>query len=171
MFFKQFYLESLGHASYFVGSEQSGEALVLDVRRDVETYFEDARTQGMRIRYACDTHQHNDYVTGICELPQRGDIQLLAGARAELGYGVTSMDDGDRLTMGEVEIEFLHTPGHTPEHVSLLLTDHSRGDPPPSSCPGARSWSETWHVRTCSAVRPRRGETPPCSARPCGARS
>ena len=80
MFFKQFYLESLGHASYLVGSEETGEALVLDVRRDVETYFAEARNQGMRIRYACDTHQHNDYVTGICELPDRGDIELLAGS-------------------------------------------------------------------------------------------
>jgi hydroxyacylglutathione hydrolase len=130
MFFKQFYLESLGHASYFVGSEETGEALVLDVRRDVETYFSEAREQGMRIRYACDTHQHNDYVTGICELPVRESVQLLAGARAELGYPVRAMDDGERLRMGEVELEFLHTPGHTPEHISLLLTDHSRGDEP-----------------------------------------
>lgn len=130
MIFKQFYLESLGHASYFVGSEDSGEALVLDVRRDVETYFEEARNQGMRIRYATDTHQHNDYVTGICELPQRGEIQLLGGARAELGYQVTPMDDGQKLEMGEVAFEFLHTPGHTPEHVSLLVTDRSRGDEP-----------------------------------------
>ncbi len=130
MFFKQFYLESLGHASYFVGSEETGEALVLDVRRDVEIYFEEARRQGMRIRHACDTHQHNDYVTGIHELPTRGDIQLLAGARAELGYRVKPMGDGERLEMGEVVIEFLHTPGHTPEHISLLLTDRSRGDEP-----------------------------------------
>ena len=60
MFFKQFYLPSLGHASYFVGSEETGEAFVLDVRRDVDTYFAEARNQGMRIRYAADTHQHND---------------------------------------------------------------------------------------------------------------
>jgi hydroxyacylglutathione hydrolase len=130
MLFKQFYLESLGHASYFVGSEQTGEALVLDVRRDVETYFAEARTQGMRIRYACDTHQHNDYVSGICELPPRGDVQLLAGARAELKYPVQSMNDGERLDMGEVRFEFLHTPGHTPEHISLLVTDRSRGEEP-----------------------------------------
>jgi len=130
MFFKQFYLESLGHASYFVGSEETGEAMVLDVRRDVEPYFAEARNQGMRLRYACDTHQHNDYVTGICELPERGEIQLLAGARAELGYGVTPMADGDRLEMGEVGVALLHTPGHTPEHISLLITDHSRGDEP-----------------------------------------
>ncbi|EXJ14792.1 MBL fold metallo-hydrolase [Imhoffiella purpurea] len=130
MFFKQFYLESLGHASYFVGSEETGDAFVLDVRRDVDTYFQTAREQGMRIRYACDTHQHNDYLTGICELPERGDIELLSGARAELGYAVTPMDDGQRLEMGEVSIEFLHTPGHTPEHISLVLTDRSRGDEP-----------------------------------------
>ena len=130
MFLKQFYLESLGHASYFVGSEDTGEALVLDVRRDVETYFEAARDQGMRIRYACDTHQHNDYLSGICELPDRGGVKLLAGARAELGYPVTPMAHGERLEMGEVTLEFLHTPGHTPEHISLLLTDRSRGDEP-----------------------------------------
>lgn len=130
MFFKQFYLESLGHASYFIGSEETGEALVLDVRRDVDTYFEEARKQQMQIRYACDTHQHNDYVTGICELPQRAELQLLAGARAELGYDVKPMDDGQRLEMGEVVCEFIHTPGHTPEHISLLVTDRSRGDEP-----------------------------------------
>jgi hydroxyacylglutathione hydrolase len=86
MIFKQFYLESLGHASYLVGSEQTGEALVLDVRRDVDIYFKEARRQGLRIAYAADTHQHNDYLTGICELPVRGEVQLLASARAELGY-------------------------------------------------------------------------------------
>jgi hydroxyacylglutathione hydrolase len=130
MHFKQFYLESLGHASYFIGSEQTGEALVLDVRRDVDIYFEEARSQGMHITLAADTHQHNDYLTGICELPQRSDIQLIGSARAELGYPVRSMGDGDRLEMGEVVFEVLHTPGHTPEHISLLVTDRSRGDEP-----------------------------------------
>jgi hydroxyacylglutathione hydrolase len=130
MFFKQFYLPSLGHASYFVGSEETGEAFVLDVRRDVDTYFAEARNQGMRIRYAADTHQHNDYVTGICELPERAEVQLLAGARAELNYPVRAMNDGQRLEMGEVVFEFLETPGHTPEHVSVLVTDRSRGEEP-----------------------------------------
>jgi hypothetical protein len=94
MLFKQFHLESLGHASYFIGSEQTGETLVLDVRRDVDLYFAEARAQGMRIRYAADTHQHNDYLSGICELPARGEIQLLARARAELGYPVRQMAGG-----------------------------------------------------------------------------
>jgi hydroxyacylglutathione hydrolase len=131
MIFKQFYLESLGHASYFVGSEETGDALVLDVRRDVDIYLEQARSQSMRIRYALDTHQHNDFLTGICELPPRGgDVQLLASARAELGYRVKPLTDGARIEMGEVVFEVLETPGHTPEHISLLVTDRSRGDEP-----------------------------------------
>lgn len=130
MIFKQFYLESLGHASYFIGSEQMGDALVFDVRRDVDVYFEEARQRGMRIRYAADSHQHNDYLSGICELTQRGPVELLASARAELGYKAQPLADGARLVMGEVIFEVMHTPGHTPEHVSLLVTDRSRGDEP-----------------------------------------
>jgi glyoxylase-like metal-dependent hydrolase (beta-lactamase superfamily II) len=99
MFFKQFYLESLGHASYFVGSEETGEALVLDVRRDVDPYFAEARNQGMRIRYACDTHQHNDYVTGICELPERGDFRLLAHISDTKGFLGQCMDLSDLPTV------------------------------------------------------------------------
>lgn len=130
MIFKQFHLKSLGHASYFVGSEQTGEGLVLDVRRDVDVYFAAARSENMRIKYALDTHQHNDYVTGICELPERGEVQLLAAARAELGYRAKPLKDGDRIEMGEVMFEVLATPGHTPEHISLLVTDRSRGEEP-----------------------------------------
>jgi hydroxyacylglutathione hydrolase len=130
MIFKQFYLPSLGHASYLIGSEETGEALVLDVRRDVESYFDFAREQGVWIRYAADTHQHNDYLTGICELPQRSPVELLASARAELGYRAQPLHDGERLSMGEIEFEVLHTPGHTPEHISLVVRDHARGDEP-----------------------------------------
>lgn len=130
MIFKQFYHEALGHASYLIGSQQTGEAFVLDVRRDVEGYFEFARDQGLSIRYAADTHQHNDYLTGITELQQRSPLELLAGARAELGYSARRLDDGARLRMGEIEFEVLHTPGHTPEHVSFLVRDLDRGEEP-----------------------------------------
>jgi hydroxyacylglutathione hydrolase len=113
-----------------VGSEETGEAFVLDPRRDVATYFNEARKQGLSIRYVADTHQHNDYLTGICEFPPRGRIELLAGARAELDYDTRGLNDGDRLEMGEVVFQALHTPGHTPEHLSFLITDRSRGDEP-----------------------------------------
>ena len=86
MIFKQFYEPSLGHASYLIGSEETGEALVLDVRRDVDDYYDYARNQDLRIAYAADTHQHNDYLTGITQLQQKGPLELLSGARAELGY-------------------------------------------------------------------------------------
>lgn len=130
MIFQQFYLEALGHASYLIGSEETGEAFALDVRRDVDQYYDFARRQGLTIRYAADTHQHNDYLSGITELEQRSPLELLAGARAELGYTSRKLDDGQRLKMGEIELEVLHTPGHTPEHISFLVRDHARGDEP-----------------------------------------
>lgn len=130
MIFQQFYLEALGHASYLIGSEETGEAFALDVRRDVDLYYDFARRQGLTIRFAADTHQHNDYLTGITELQQRSPLELLSGARAELGYQARKLDDGQRLKMGEIELEVLHTPGHTPEHISFLIRDHARGDEP-----------------------------------------
>ena len=130
MIFRQFYEPSLGHASYLLGSEDTGEALVLDVRRDVDGYFDFARDQGLRITHAADTHQHNDYLTGITQLECRTPLELLSGARAELGYRTRPLEDHERMSLGEIEFETLHTPGHTPEHISLLVRDHSRGDEP-----------------------------------------
>src|SRR5262245_1776883 len=130
MIFRQFVLEELGQASYLLGSEQSGEALVLDARRDVDVYFEAARTHGLKIALAVDTHQHNDYVTGIREVAARSEARLLAPARAEIVYAARPLEDGHRIEMGEVAIDVLHTPGHTPEHISLLVTDRARGETP-----------------------------------------
>jgi hydroxyacylglutathione hydrolase len=130
MIIKQFHVESLGHASYLLGSEETGEAFVVDIQRDVEPYLKESRTQGMTIAYALETHQHNDYVTGIRELAERIPLQCLAGRHAKLGYDARPMADGERLTMGEIDFQILHTPGHTPEHISVLVTDRSRGKEP-----------------------------------------
>jgi hydroxyacylglutathione hydrolase len=130
MIFQQFYLEGLGHASYLLGSEQTGEAFTLDVRRDVDLYYDFARAKGLRIQYAADTHQHNDYLSGVTELRRRSPLELLSGARAELGYEARPLADGDRFRFGEVELEALHTPGHTPEHTSFLVRDLDRGNEP-----------------------------------------
>ena len=128
---EQFVLESLGQASYLLAAEKTGEALVVDARRDVDVYLQAARRRGLRLTHAVDTHQHNDYVTGIRELLERSDeVQLLAGARAEVGYPARRLRDRERLEMGELLIEVLPTPGHTPEHISLLVMDRSRGDEP-----------------------------------------
>jgi hydroxyacylglutathione hydrolase len=130
MHFKQFYLKSLGHASYLVGDEATGRALVLDPRRDVDGYFDEARAHGLRISYAIDTHGHNDYLTGLGELAARQEVQVLGYADAPLRYPHRDVADGELLEFGDVGIEVLHTPGHTPEHVSLLVYDRSTGDEP-----------------------------------------
>ncbi|MDP9073707.1 MAG: rhodanese-like domain-containing protein [Actinomycetota bacterium] len=130
MFFQQFYLEGLGHASYLVGSEDTGDALVLDPQRNVSGYFEAARGQGMRIRYGIDTHGHNDYLSGLAELAARQTMTVLGLADADLGYHHRSVRDGETIDMGEVTFEVIHTPGHTPEHLSLVVYDHSAGDTP-----------------------------------------
>ncbi|PXY22632.1 MBL fold metallo-hydrolase [Prauserella muralis] len=126
MWFQQFYLESLGHASYLVGDERTGQALVFDPRRDVGGYHEAARRRGLRIAYACDSHGHNDYLSGLGELAGSANPpQLWGSAQGELGYAHRALADGEQIEFGDVGIEVLHTPGHTPEHISLLVYDRA----------------------------------------------
>jgi hydroxyacylglutathione hydrolase len=130
VFFRQFHLESLGHASYLIGDDQTGRALILDPRRDVDVYFEAAREAGLRISYALDSHGHNDYLSGLTELRQRADVQLLAYAGGDYGYEHTAVEDGDRISFGDVALQILHTPGHTPEHISLLVFESATAADP-----------------------------------------
>src|SRR5680860_1399363 len=130
MFLKQFVLEGLGHASYLVGSEKTGEACILDPQREVGGYLAAARDKGLRVRYGIDSHGHNDYLSGLAELAARQAITVLGSAEAELGYDHKPVSDGEVIEMGDVGIQVLHTPGHTPEHVSLLLYDRSAGAEP-----------------------------------------
>jgi len=106
-----------------IGSEATGEALVFDPRRDVSCYFDIARSQGLHLRYAVDSHGHNDYLSGLSELSARSDVEILGAAEGSLGYAHRPVRDGDFIQMGEIGIEVLHTPGHTPEHLSLLLRE------------------------------------------------
>ena len=125
MFFQQFYLQSLGHASYLVGDEKTGQALVFDPRRDVEAYTRAAREQGLRISYVADSHGHNDYLSGLSELRTWTGADVWGSAAGELGYPHRPLKDGELIEIGDVGIEVLHTPGHTPEHISLLVYDRS----------------------------------------------
>lgn len=128
---RQFHLESLGHASYLVGDEATGDALVLDPKRDVEDYLRVARERGFRLAYVIDTHGHNDYLSGISELIARAPgIRPLAPALGTYGYDHRPLRHGEIVEMGDVAFEVLHTPGHTPEHVSLLIRDRAVGDEP-----------------------------------------
>lgn len=125
MFLDRFHEEKLGHASYLVGSDDAGEALLVDPRRDVDPYLEAAARRGVRIAFALDTHGHNDYLSGLAETAARTDVEILASAHGDARYPHRSVKDGETLEVGEAVVEVLHTPGHTPEHVALLVHDAS----------------------------------------------
>ena len=130
MFLRQFPEPALGHASYLLGDESTGLALVLDPRRDTDDYFAVAREQGFHIAYAVDTHGHNDYLSGLMELAARSGATVLGYADADLGYDHRAVKDREVLEIGDLGVEVLHTPGHTPEHISLLIHDRAVGDEP-----------------------------------------
>ena len=121
MYFKQFYLGCLAHASYLIGSE--GEAAVVDPRRDVDEYLAEAQAQGLRIRYVIETHLHADFVSGHRELAERTGAEVVFGKRAGAAFPHRPVGDGDELRLGAVVLRFLETPGHTPESVSILVID------------------------------------------------
>ena len=121
MFFKQFYLSCLAHASYLIGSE--GEAAVVDPQRDVDQYIEEANTQGLKIRYIIETHLHADFVSGHRELAERTGAQIVFGKEAGATFPHLAAKDGDQLTIGRVNLRILETPGHTLESICVLVTD------------------------------------------------
>ena len=128
MFFKQFYLGCLAHASYLIGSD--GEAAVVDPRRDVDTYIDEAKERGFRIRHVIETHLHADFVSGHRELARRTGAKIYFGAKAGAQFDYVPVNDGDEIRMGDVVLRFLETPGHTPESVSILVVDRSVSDVP-----------------------------------------
>ena len=125
MLFQQFYLESLGHASYLIGDDKTGQAMVFDPRRDVDVYTQAARQAGLRIAFAADSHGHNDYLSGLTELRQRTGAQVWSSAAGEWSYEHRPVVDGETIEIGDVGLQVMHTPGHTPEHISLLVYDRS----------------------------------------------
>jgi glyoxylase-like metal-dependent hydrolase (beta-lactamase superfamily II)/rhodanese-related sulfurtransferase len=119
MFFKQYYLGCLAQASYLIGD--GAEAVVVDPRRDVEEYVEDARANGFAIRHVIETHLHADFVSGHRELAARTGAKIHLGAAAGAKFAHVPVREGDELRIGSVRLRFLETPGHTPESVSVLV--------------------------------------------------
>ncbi|HEY9868923.1 MAG TPA: MBL fold metallo-hydrolase [Candidatus Obscuribacterales bacterium] len=126
MYFKQFYLGCLAHASYLIGDEKSGEAAIVDPQRDIAHYLEEAQAQGLHIRHVLLTHFHADFVSGHLEFRDTVGAQIYLGARAEAEYDFTPLHDGDELTFGQVKLKVLETPGHTPESICILVYDQDR---------------------------------------------
>ena len=123
MILKQYYLACLAHASYLIGDEGSGTAVVVDPQRDVDQYLQDARESGLEVRHVFLTHFHADFVAGHLELRDRAGAAIHLGARAEAEYDFTPMGDGSVLELGDVLLKVLETPGHTPEGISILVYD------------------------------------------------
>ena len=120
---KQYYLGCLAHASYLVADQDAAVAAVIDPQRDVDEYEADARELGCRIEHVFLTHLHADFLAGHLELRDRVGARIYLGARAEAEYEFTPLADGDFVEFGEVRLEALETPGHSPESISILVYD------------------------------------------------
>jgi rhodanese-related sulfurtransferase/glyoxylase-like metal-dependent hydrolase (beta-lactamase superfamily II) len=124
--FKQFYLNCLAHASYLIGDESTRTAVVVDPKRDVQEYLDEADRHGLTIRHVFLTHFHADFVAGHLELRDETGATIYLGARAQADYPFKPMANRGSLQIGDVRVEVLETPGHTAESISILVYDEKR---------------------------------------------
>jgi DMSO/TMAO reductase YedYZ molybdopterin-dependent catalytic subunit/rhodanese-related sulfurtransferase/glyoxylase-like metal-dependent hydrolase (beta-lactamase superfamily II) len=120
----QHYLACLSHASYLIGDESTGRAVIVDPRRDVGIYLEEAAERGLRIERVIETHVHADFVSGHLELAARTGAVICYGAGADVGFPIEALHDGQHLSLGKVTLEILATPGHTPESICVVVWEH-----------------------------------------------
>lgn len=128
MYFEQFYLGCLAHASYLLASQ--GEAVVVDPQRDVDIYLKAAEEHGAQIRHIFETHLHADFVSGHKELAARTGAKIYIGARAGAGFPHVDVQDSFELRVGKMVIKALDTPGHTPESICLVIVDEEKSSQP-----------------------------------------
>ena len=128
MYFEQFYLGCLAHASYMLGSE--GEAAVVDPQRDVDIYLKVAAEQGLKIKHIFETHLHADFVSGHIELAARTGAAIYIGDKAQATFPHVGLHDGSTVRVGKIRVNALETPGHTPEGISLVITDEEKSPRP-----------------------------------------
>ena len=128
MYFEQFYLGCLAHASYLFGSD--GEAAVVDPQRDVEIYIDAAKKQGLQIRHIFETHLHADFVSGHKELAARTGATIYIGKAAGATFPHVAVSDGSEVQVGAVRVKVLETPGHTPESLCFVLSDEEKSQAP-----------------------------------------
>src|SRR6516162_2686562 len=121
MFFEQFYLGCLAHASYLLASE--GEGIVVDPQRDVEIYLDAAQKHGLKIRHIFETHLHADFVSGHRELAGRTGARIYLGTGSGAEFPHVAVTEGDEIQFGACSLRFLQTPGHTMESVCIVMTD------------------------------------------------
>ena len=132
MFFERIYEEGLAQASYFIGCQASKEALIIDPKRDIDSYLDLAERKKYSITHIAETHIHADFLSGAQELARATGATILlsdeGGSDWQYQFNHKGLKDGDHFMIGNIRIEVLHTPGHTPEHISFLLTDRAASD-------------------------------------------
>jgi hydroxyacylglutathione hydrolase len=128
--FAQYYLDCLSQASYLIADEETKVAAVVDPRRDIQTYLDDAAADGLQIRYVIETHFHADFLSGHLELAEATGAEIVFGAAAQAQFPIRRVSTGERIALGDpdsgVVLEFRETPGHTPESISVVVFE--RGD-------------------------------------------
>ena len=129
MILEQYYIECLSHASYLIGDDTTGRAVVVDPRRDISDYLADAKKFGLTIEGVINTHFHADFVSGHLELVDATDAWIGFGEVAETDYPIRRLADGEHVSLGEVDLEILSTPGHTWESISVLVRDRAGAEP------------------------------------------
>lgn len=134
MFFKHIYDETLAQGSYMIGCQVTGETIVIDAQRDVDVYLKIAEEKNLKITHITETHIHADYLSGSRELAAITGAELLlseeGGTNWQYEFPHRGLKDGDAIKVGNLSLEVVHTPGHTPESISFLLTDHPASDQP-----------------------------------------
>lgn len=134
MFFQQIYDKTLAQASYFIGCQAKNEAIIIDAKRDIDTYLHIAEQNNMRITHIAETHIHADFLTGSRELAQVTGANLYlsdeGGADWQYEFPHVGLKDGDTIKVGNLTLDVIHTPGHTPESICFLLRDHPASDKP-----------------------------------------
>jgi hydroxyacylglutathione hydrolase len=130
MLFRQFVNDDLGCASYLVGDDDSGQAVVVDPAYAIEQYLEQAERDGVRLTGVLETHTHADHVSGHGRLALEHGLPVSIHPAAEPEYPFDAIEDGQEVELGPVRVRVLHTPGHRPEHCCFAVTDTGRGDEP-----------------------------------------
>jgi hydroxyacylglutathione hydrolase len=128
--FVQYYLDCLSQASYLIGDESTGRAAVVDPRRDIQEYLDDAAADGLSIDYVIETHVHADFLSGHLELAAATGATIVYGEAADLHFPHRKVADGERIELGQVTLEFRATPGHTPESICVVVWEPPGADAP-----------------------------------------
>jgi hydroxyacylglutathione hydrolase len=129
MILEQYYIECLSHASYLIGDETTGRAVVVDPRRDITEYLDDAKRLGLTIEGVINTHFHADFVSGHLELVDATGAWIGFGEAAETEYPIRRLQHGEHLSLGDVDLEILSTPGHTWESISVVVRERPDAEP------------------------------------------